>query len=738
MGSWTHPISKDKIKFVMFIDEGSRFRVGKILYENTRNQATWPVMKRHFEESWVSTFGFPEEIRVDPEGIWRGEEPAQYCQERGIILSPIPAEAHWQIGVVEESIGAAKSVMESLAHEFPDMSISECFFRSIWACNSRDNQFGYSPAQHAMGRTPDEWGRLFEGKVTEHPIHAQQMIDGGFAENIKAMAIAEQSFSRHQATVRLERAKAAGGRPLKSFVPGDLVFYWRKQVQGGQGKGFSWRGQFLGPARVLAVETREDEQGRLRPGSCIWLHRSGRLIKAAPEQLRAATSRERAVEELKGPCEIPWTITSLATHPQRSTFWDISMDIPSDLQWQEASEAPPPQKDHPTGGRRFFSKRSLSEDVHRRSRPRIVSPDAEIAGTDDILLTSDNANDSHVVHTAVEIEVELPSSRRGVRRFFDQPEAYVVSQLKKDTVEVKERFLTDFELEQFRAAKDKEVRSYIQSHCFKILPPEFQDRSKAVGMRWVLTWKVGEDTDSRKAKARAVILGYQDRDYEYKQTTSPTLSRSGRQLFLAFCARRHFKVRKGDVSSAFLQGDALENGMLVQPTPEICRAMGIPDASITQLQRAAYGLVEAPLWWYKSVSKFLASIGYTRMRTEPGIWVYFDEQHEPRSIICGHVDDFLFGGSDDDNIHNSLMAKIKEKFQWGTWEDPPFTQCGVRISQDQHFGFTLHQKDFVDSIQKIYLSKERYRQRDDATTDKEKSQLRAALWTDRCTTLFGC
>ena len=66
----------------------------------------------------------------------------------------------------------------------------------------------------------------------------------------------------------------------------------------------------------------------------------------------------------------------------------------------------------------------------------------------------------------------------------------------------------------------------------------------------------------------------------------------------------NFRVKKGDVSSAFLQGDILEDGLNVVPTPEICEALGIPAGSVTKLQRAACGLVEAPLWWYKSVSVF--------------------------------------------------------------------------------------------------------------------------------------
>ena len=176
-------------------------------------------------------------MRVDPEGAWRSTEADVYFRERGIDFTHIPAEAHWQVGIVEGAIRALKAVMTSLADEMLDMSPQELFARALWACNSRDNHLGYSPAQHAMGRSPDEWGRLFESKIDGFPIHPEQMVDGGFAESIKAMAIAEQSFARHQAETRLARAKAAGSRPMKSFVPGDLVFFWRRQVPGGGEKG---------------------------------------------------------------------------------------------------------------------------------------------------------------------------------------------------------------------------------------------------------------------------------------------------------------------------------------------------------------------------------------------------------------------------------------------------------------------------------------------------------------------
>lgn len=589
MGSWHHPQSKDKCKFILFIDEGCRFRSGKVIFENSRQMATWPLVKQVFEEHWLAHFGQPEVLRVDPEGVWRDTEASDWCATKGIQLDTIPAEAHWQIGIVENAIKQAKAVMTALAEEYHDMSLTELFSRALWACNSKDNHLGYSPLQHAMGRSPDEWGKLHDSRIQGYPIHPQEHADGGFKDTIQAMSIAEQAFSKFQAEARIARATAAGQRPMKSFCPGDLVFFWRKQVPGGQGKGFSWSGQFVGPARVLAVETRVEEDGSLRPGSVVWLHHAGRLLKAAPEQLRAASEREQAIEQLQGPLEVPWTITSLATHPGRKTYHDISKDLPTDDQFQEAAN-------HPTGGRRFTGKKR-GVDSEAPAGPALRQRQADFQQMSDLHVTSENTK---AVQPAFEIAIDLPTSKRGLKRFCDSPEAFVASQLRRQTVEVRERNLTDEELIEFRGAKGKEVKNYIQSHCFKLLPPESQNVD-AVGMRWVLTWKCVPEENSRRAKARCVILGYQDKSYEFKPTSSPTLSKAGRQAFLIFCTQMNFRVEKGDVSSAFLQGDILEDGLNVVPTPEICEALGIPAGSVTKLQRAAYGLVEAPLWWYKSV-----------------------------------------------------------------------------------------------------------------------------------------
>ena len=65
----------------------------------------------------------------------------------------------------------------------------------------------------------------------------------------------------------------------------------------------------------------------------------------------------------------------------------------------------------------------------------------------------------------------------------------------------------------------------------------------------------------------------------------------------------NFHTQQGDISAAFLQCDQLEKDLWVVPTREICQGLGVLEGTVTNLQQAAYGLVEAPLWWYKGVSK---------------------------------------------------------------------------------------------------------------------------------------
>ena len=176
LGTWVHPTSRRRLQFLMMIDEGSRFRLGHIVVEHPSRTGSWREVREGYERTWLMMIGKPQVVRADPAGCLRSGEAGRYFEGQNIILDLVRAEAHWQIGVVEEAIRTTKNMLTQLATDFPEKENHELFRQAIQAANKRDFQAGYSPYQHALGKAPDEWGRMFEGEA--RPVIAS--LDEGF------------------------------------------------------------------------------------------------------------------------------------------------------------------------------------------------------------------------------------------------------------------------------------------------------------------------------------------------------------------------------------------------------------------------------------------------------------------------------------------------------------------------------------------------------------------------------
>ena len=295
-------------------------------------------------------------------------------------------------------------------------------------------------------------------------------------------------------------------------------------------------------------------------------------------------------------------------------------------------------------------------------------------------------------------------------------------------MEVKERNLTVEEAKEFAKAKGTEVRNFISSSCFEAVRGKNPEEEEILGMRWLLTWKYGEQYPGGcKAKARGVILGYQDPNYAERPTSAPTPTRSGRQLFWQYCSWKKFKIRKGDVSGAFLQGKDLEEEIWCRPVKEITDELGLSEGTPMLMRKAAYGLVQAPLVWFESINEFLQELGYRQLKVEPCCWVWTDHHGIVKSIVHSHVDDLMFAGRDNCPQHEKLLEKMRQKFNWGSWEEGEFIQCGIEVKQQPDYSIELSQKKFIDDLEEVPLCRDRARWPETPATEAEKSKLRGVL-----------
>ena len=747
IGHWNCPHTGETQNFMIIVDEGSRFRVAKILTKGNKQTPNAATCLNFLSEGWIQMFGKPRSLRLDPAGSFRSSSVEDFCDRNEIYLDIIPGEAHRQIGTAENAIQGLKTVLTKLSAEDPSLTAEQAMSLAVSTFNHREMVRGFSPAQHILGCAPDETGHQILGDRSraEEIILSQPLDD--YQKEAELRATAEKALADWQAQQRVSRAANSRTRPQHLYHPGDLVYFWRTQESGkGKRSPGTSQGRFLGPARILAMETRRSDTGEARPAHAIWVVRGRHLMKCSPEQLRPASQREELVESLTTSEQTPWTYTRLAEEIGGTQYEDISAEVPSATEWHRAqdiqAEVQPPRS-------RIRGKRAAPEQPEDldledpessepsqpstfRRRDRLPGPQpgasAGAQWQDSIRENAWAAEETCFwadEAAAVAIEVEMPQSNRGWDKFLSNPQSYFVGALRRRAVEVSEKRLSPEDREKFREAKNKEVRNFIAAQAFEALPEHLKpSRSQAIGMRWLLTWKP-QDNGSVKAKARAILLGYQDPNYEFRSTTAPVTTRQTRQLFLQAAANRRWRIQKGDITGAFLQGREYPSELFCIPCDEILESMNLPAGSIVRLKRACYGLVDPPLEWYRTVAEFLESIGLTRLWSDACAWVW-RPQGVLRGMITGHVDDFLFGGSEEDEGWQEILRLIKDRFKWGDWDQDSFVQCGVLIETTSE-GFNLSQPHYLANLEEIHINAQRRKDTSSETTDWEKTQLRALL-----------
>ena len=747
VGHWTHPHSREVVQFLLIVDEGSRFRAARILTRGSKQTPSAAACLEYFQEGWCQYFGQPQVLRLDPSGPFRSQAVESYCDRHQIYLDVIPGEAHHQTGVCEESVKGLKEVMTKLCLADPEVSSEEALSTGICTFNQREHIRGFSPAQHILGVNPDEVGRCLPNTTHVPPGLLVENATGEFRRAVERRSTAEKAHSEWNAAQRLLRASNSRAKPVYDYKPGDLVYFWRSQG-GGQSRTQpgNKHGSFLGPARVLATETRKDQDGSLRPGSAIWCVRGRRLLKCAPEQLRHASTREEILESLADSGQAtPWTYTRVAEEIGGNQYEDLRDEIPDPSEWARAQDIH--EEEPPTRHRARHKRRPDADTEQLRteptevpstsgpSRPSRAGPRGHpYRATASGHWTEETHETAWVTsHSAfwddelacVALEVPVPETNRGINAFTRDLPTYFTTALRRQAMEVSEKRLTPEERESFRQAKSVEVKNFLAAQAFEALPEGLKpSRDQAIGMRWILTWKTKED-GSVKPKARAVLLGYQDPAYEHRSTTAPVMTRQTRQLMLQLTAVRQWTIQKGDVSGAFLQGREYPDRLYCIPCDEICAAMNIPSGSITRLKRACYGLVDAPLEWYRTIAIFLEELGLERTWCDACAWVWRQEG-QVKGMISGHVDDFLFAGDSKDAGWCNILRKIQERFKWGDWDTDNFTQCGVQVKRVPE-GFELSQPRYLEGLAEIPVNSQRRKSLEDPTTEREKSQLRALL-----------
>ena len=248
--------------------------------------------------------------------------------------------------------------------------------------------------------------------------------------------------------------------------------------------------------------------------------------------------------------------------------------------------------------------------------------------------------------------------------------------------------------DEWKEAILQEFQNIENMQVFLTVPTETVPKTaRLLGTKWVLKTKYHPDGTIDKRKARLCAQGFRQRHgFDYEDTYSPTGDIDAVRLLLALyaLAPKNRTLRTGDIPSAYLHASLEEEVYLRTPI-----AVKVPDGHTIKLQRSLYGLKQSGREWYKKISSFLTSKGYSKhphsdclfiKHTSAGEWI----------IILLYVDDVLTLDSSR-SLSEQTWSLLHEQFSIKEKNPYSTTFLGMEISEKEE-GITLNQQAYITTI----------------------------------------
>ncbi|GKA23853.1 putative ribonuclease H-like domain-containing protein [Tanacetum coccineum] len=147
---------------------------------------------------------------------------------------------------------------------------------------------------------------------------------------------------------------------------------------------------------------------------------------------------------------------------------------------------------------------------------------------------------------------------------------------------------------------------------------------RAIGTKWVYRNKKDDREIMVRNKARMVAQGYtQEEGIDYDEVFALVARIEVIMLFFAYASFMNFIVYQMDVKSAFLYG-------IIEEEVYVCQPPGFEDPEFSnkvyKVEKALYGLHQAPRAWYETLSTYLLENGFKRGTIDKTLFIKKDKE----------------------------------------------------------------------------------------------------------------
>ncbi|GJW13965.1 putative ribonuclease H-like domain-containing protein [Tanacetum coccineum] len=224
---------------------------------------------------------------------------------------------------------------------------------------------------------------------------------------------------------------------------------------------------------------------------------------------------------------------------------------------------------------------------------------------------------------------------------------------------------------------------------------ELPNGKRAIGNKWVFRNKKDKRGIVIKNKARLVAQGYtQEEGIDYDEVFAPVARIETIRLFLAYASFKDFLVYQMDVKSAFLYGKIEEEVYVCQPPG--FEDPDFPDR-VYKVEKALYGLHQAPKAWYETLSTYLLNNRFQRGKIDKTLFINSDKGDI--LLVKVYVDDIIFG-STKKSLCTEFKKIMHKKFQISSIGELTFF-LGLQVKQKEN-GIFISQDKYVTKILKKF------------------------------------
>nr|GEV03733.1 hypothetical protein [Tanacetum cinerariifolium] len=198
-------------------------------------------------------------------------------------------------------------------------------------------------------------------------------------------------------------------------------------------------------------------------------------------------------------------------------------------------------------------------------------------------------------------------------------------------------------------------------------------------------------------KPRLVAVGYsQQEGIDYDETFAPVARIKVIRLFLAYAAHKDFTVFQMDVKTTFLNGILKEEVYVGKPPGFVSKQY--PDL-VYALDKALYGLNQAPRAWYDVLSQFFIESGFQKGSIDTTLFIKKKGKHI--MLIQIYVDDIIFGSTNLKYCTKFLELMVK-RFERSMMGEMKFF-LGIQVNQFLNMIFINQSKYILDILKRFRM-----------------------------------